>query len=260
VIILGAVVGFALFVPLAVTHQSAETRPEAQFVAPGRVHPMGTDHLGRDVLARVAVGAQHTLFHAALASCAALLIGLCIGGISGGLGGVLDWLLMRGVDILLAFPGLLLALSLVAMLGQAEWQAAVAVGVALSPILSRMVRAAVLSVRSHTYIDAAVVAGGSRLWIVWHHFLPVVAAQVATYMTVIMAWALLNMAALDFLGVSGSPSIPTWGRMLAEGRSYLRVAPWIALWPGTFLTLTVVAVTGLSGAWRQSPVEYKTLP
>jgi peptide/nickel transport system permease protein len=146
----------------------------------------------------------------------------------------------------------LLALALVAILESGPVQAAVAVGIALAPVYSRLVRASILAVRTRAFIEAARTLGGGPLWVFRRHILPNIAGELIAYVTVIYAWSLLNMAALDFLGVSGGPSTPTWGRMLSEGRTYLRVAPWIALAPGVMLTLSVLAVLGLSEAWRRS--------
>lgn len=219
---------------------------------PGNSHLLGTDHLGRDLFSRVVWGTRNTLAAALLAGGIALSLSVIIGGVAGALGGWPDSVLMRGADVLLAFPGLLLALVIVAILETGLWQAALAVGVALVPIYSRLVRAAVLAVRSRPFVEAARTLGGGPLWILRWHILPNIAGELLAYASIIYAWSLLNLAALDFLGVSGSPSIPTLGRILGEGRAYLRVAPWITLAPGVLLTLSVLAVVGLSDAWRRS--------
>jgi peptide/nickel transport system permease protein len=152
--------------------------------------------------------------------------------------------------VLLAFPGLLLALVMVAVLGDGRWQVALAVGLSLAPIYARVVRAAVLSVRVELYIEAAYALGASRWRVMWRHMFPNAMSQITAMATVIFAWALVNGAALDFLGVTGSPSAPSWGRMINEGRAYLGIAPWIAVAPGLMLTLSVVSVMGMSDAWR----------
>lgn len=228
------------------------TNPPDQFLAPGAKHWLGTDQFGRDVLSRTLWGARVSLTAAALAAAIALGLGVLGGSLAGAFGGAPDWMVMRLVDVLLAFPSLLLALLLIALLGVGQQQAALAVGLSLAPPCSRMVRAAILTERVRPYVEAARVAGAGWWRIGWWHILPNVAGQLIVFASVIYAWSLLSMAALDFLGVTGSPSWPTWGRMLAEGRTYLREAPWIAFAPGTLLTLSVMAVTGLGDAWRHA--------
>lgn len=224
---------------------SAET-----FLSPGPQHPLGTDHLGRDILARTVWGLRNSLTAALISTVIGLSLALVLGLASGFAGGVLDWVLMRGVDVMLAFPGLLLALTVVAILESGLWQAAIAVGIALAPVYGRLVRAAVLSVRSEPFVEAARTLGGGPLWIAVHHVLPNITADLTAFVALLYSWSLLNLAALDFLGVSGSPSVPTLGRLLGEGRTYLRSTLWMSAVPGLLLTLTVLAVIGLSGAWR----------
>lgn len=220
------------------------------FLQPGPLHLLGTDHLGRDVLSRTVWGLRNSLAAAAVSTAIGLSLALALGLASGFMGGVVDWVLMRGVDVMLAFPGLLLALTVVAILESGLWQAALAVGIALAPVYGRLVRAAVLSVRSEPFVEAARTFGGGPIWIAIHHVLPNIAADLAAFVSLIYSWSLLNLAALDFLGVSGSPSVPTLGRLLGEGRTYLRSTAWMAVAPGLLLTLSVLAVIGLSGVWR----------
>jgi peptide/nickel transport system permease protein len=249
--VLGIVLASAALAPLAGPRPGSQPSQAAQFLGPGAGHPLGTDSRGEDVLLRTLWAARNSFASAVLATGVALGLAVAFGSLSGMAGGAVDWTLMRGVDVFLAFPGLLLALALVAILDTGAWQAAVAVGIALAPTYTRLVRAAVLAVRSRTYVQAARTLGGSTGWIIRRHVLPNVAGEIGVFATVIYAWSLLNLSALEFLGVSGSPSTPTLGRMLSEGRAYLRVAPWIALVPGIVLTLSILAVTGLSDAWRR---------
>lgn len=237
------------FLPL--TDPSA-TDPYGQFRSPHVSHWLGTDQFGRDVLSRTLWGLRFSLMSAVLAALLAVSVGVFIGGLAGAFGGWLDWALMRLVDVLLAFPGLLLAMALVAILDTGLLQVALAVGISLAPACCRVARAAVLTVRIQLYVEAARVLGADPWRIIARHLLPNAAGQIVAFATVIFAWALLDIAALDYLGLTGSPSIPTWGRMLNEGRAFLRVAPWIAFGPGFLLTGTVVTVTALSDRWRLS--------
>lgn len=242
----------ALLAPLLAPGGPSGAPVGEAFVTPGDGHPLGTDHLGRDVFSRTVWGARNTLGAALLAGSIALAGSVLVGSVASMIGGWVDRVLMRGADVLLAFPSLLLALVIIAILDIGLWQAAVAVGLALVPVYARLIRAAILAVRTRPFVDVARTLGGDTLWVLRRHILPNIAGEIAAFASVMLAWSLLNLAALDFLGVSGGPSVPTWGRILGEGRPYLREAPWIALPPGMLLTLAVLAVMGLSDAWRRS--------
>lgn len=249
---LALIVAAALLGPPFTADGGAPLASNPAFLPPGSEHPLGTDQLGADVLTRTLLAARNSLGTAVLSTALAMLLATLVGGAAGAAGGVVDGALMRLVDVLLAFPGLLMALAIVALLRSGPLQASVAVGLSLAPAYSRVVRAAVLAVRSRPFVEAARTLGGGTWWIIRHHIVPLIRGELIAYATVVFAWATLNMAALDFLGVGGSPSTPTWGRMLADGRTYLRTAPWIALPPGVLLTLSVLSVLGLTDAWRRS--------
>ncbi len=224
--------------------------PLRQFTPPTSQHWLGLDQLGRDVASRVIWGTRSSLLSALASTGIAVLLGAAAGGAAAAIGGWVEWLLMRLVDILLSFPGLLLALVVSAVLGQGQWQVAAAVGLSLAPTYARFVRAAMLSIREQLYVEAAYGLGASRWRVLWRHMLPNAMGQIATMGAVVFAWALSSGAALDFLGLAGSPSAPSWGRMISEGRAYLSLAPWIAVAPGTMLTVSVVSMMGLSRSWR----------
>jgi peptide/nickel transport system permease protein len=253
------IAGSAVFAPLLTAYDPMATEPANQFSPPDGEHLLGTDQFGRDVFSRTVWGARHSLASALVSTAIAVGLGLVAGGMAGSMGGRADWVLMRGVDVIFAFPSLLLAMALVAMLGVGSWQVAVAVGVSLAPTYSRVVRAAILSVKNQLFVEAARALGAGSWRIMGRHLLPNAASQISAFATAIYAWSLLNIAALDFLGLTGSPSLPTWGRMLNEGRSFLRIAPWIVLGPGIMLTLSVIAVAGLSDGWlRGATAQGKT--
>ncbi len=250
-----AIVGLALLAPEIVPYDPLHAEPQRQFQPPRCPHCLGTDQLGRDVLSRALCGARNSLGSAALSSTIVVGLGLAIGGLAGSLGGWVDWMLMRIVDVLLAFPGLLLAMAMVGIIGTGAYQVAVAVGISLFPVYSRLVRAAVLSARVAPFIEAVRVLGAGRWHIFWRHLLPNSRGQIVALATVVYAWSLLNIAALDFLGLGGSPSVVTWGRMLNEGRAFLHNAPWIALAPGIMLTVSIIALIGISERWRGDAQE-----
>ncbi|GAB4468479.1 MAG: ABC transporter permease subunit [Anaerolineae bacterium] len=243
----------ALFAPWIAPSDPSTDLPDRQFAPPGAEFLLGADQFGRDVLSRTLWGGRYSLTAAALATLLALTIGCGVGGVAGAFGGLIDAALMRLIDVLLAIPGLLLAMALIALIGPGQQQAALAVGLSLAPGLSRLVRAAILTVRSAEYVTAARALGAGRLYILTRHLLPGIAGQVLAFSTLMFAWALLNLAALDFLGLTGGPWPVTWGRMLNEGRAYLRDAPWIAFSPGLMLMLCVLTVSALGSRWRHDP-------
>jgi ABC-type dipeptide/oligopeptide/nickel transport system permease subunit len=221
---------------------------------PGPGLPLGTDPLGRDVLARVVWGSRWTLGMGALGLGVAVGFGLPAGLAAGAFGGWVDSALMRLSDALLAFPGLLLAMAVVALLGPGLASVAVAVGVAAAPAYARVARSATLEVRAQPYIDAARVVGCTPWRVVIRHILPNAAASLLAFAATQLGWVLLNGAALTFLGLGAPPGTPEWGAMLAEGRGYLRDGPWVSTFPGLALTLTVLAANlvgdGLQEALR----------
>ena len=237
---------------------------------PGPGWPLGTDALGRDVLARLLWGGRWTLGLGVGGLALSVGLGLPTGLVAadnapsdaaipmarhpGALGGWIDPVLMRLVDALLAFPGLLLAMAVVAVLGSGMGAVAVAVGLAAAPAYARVARSAALEVRAQPYVEAARAVGCSEWRILVRHILPNAAAPLVAFAATQLGWVLLNGAALNFLGLGAPPGTPEWGAMLSEGRGYLRDAPWVSTFPGLVLTLTVLAANlvgdGLQEALR----------
>lgn len=250
-VIIGCIALSAVVAPSLGLPDPTHVSPQEQFASPGAAHWGGTDQFGRDVFSRVLWGARTTLPTAGMAALLSLLIGAGLGITAGAAGSWLDWSLMRLVDILLVLPGILTALLFVALFRSNAGALALGVGISLAPGFSRLVRAAVLSVKHEPFIDASRALGAGPWRIVLKHLLPHVFDEILAYVVVLFAWSVLNIAALEFLGVAGSPSTPRWGSMLFEGREYLRTAPWIAAAPALALMLTVLSITRLSDAWRQ---------
>jgi len=221
---------------------------------PGPGWPLGTDALGRDVLARLLWGGRWTLGLGVGGLALSVGLGLPTGLVAGALGGWIDPVLMRLVDALLAFPGLLLAMAVVAVLGSGMGAVTVAVGLAAAPAYARVARSAALEVRAQPYVEAARAVGCSEWRILVRHILPNAAAPLVAFAATQLGWVLLNGAALNFLGLGAPPGTPEWGAMLSEGRGYLRDAPWVSTFPGLVLTLTVLAANlvgdGLQEALR----------
>lgn len=239
-----------IFAPILTPYDPFEPAPDRQFSPPDAAHLAGTDQFGRDVVTRLLWGGRASLLSSMLATVIAVAAGVTLGALAGAVGGWVDWAIMRGVDILLALPGLLVALSLVAMFGPGMGQVALGVGISLAPGFTRVVRAAILSIRDAPFVEAARALGATRLRIIHRHLLPNVLPQIAAFAAVLFGWSLLNIAGMEFLGLAGSPSAISWGRMLADGRGYLRVAAWIALAPGTAIVLTTLSLISLSDWWR----------
>lgn len=217
--------------------------------------PLGTDSLGRDVLTRLLWGGRWTLGMGLIALVVAVGLGLPTGLVAGTCGAWIESVLMRVVDAFLAFPSLLLAMAVVALLGRGMVAVAVAVGLAAAPTYARVVRSAVLEVRVQPYVDAARAVGCSEGRVMMRHVLPNAAAPLLAFAATQLGWVLLNGAALNFLGLGVQPGTPEWGAMLADGRGYLREAPWASTFPGLALTLTVLAANlmgdGLQEALRR---------
>jgi peptide/nickel transport system permease protein len=251
-VLLAAAVGLSLAAPVLAPYSPIAADPVNQLLPPSPVHLAGTDLFGRDVWSRLLWGGRLSLSAGILAVTLAALPGSLLGLLAGYGGGWLDALLMRLVDMLLAFPSLLLALALVAWLGPGLVSAALAVGLAGIPRFARVVRSATLSERSELYIEAARVVGCRPERILLRHVVPNVRGVVIVLGSLELGYALLNIGALSFLGLGAQPPTPEWGAMLAEGRTLLRDAPWVATAPGLAITLTVLAFNLLGDALRDA--------
>jgi len=219
--------------------------------APNRAFPLGTDPLGRDVLSRIVYGARVSL----VVGFASVLIGTGLGTViglaSGYLEGAVDSVLQRGVDTLMAVPGIVLALAVVSVLGQSLTNVIIVIGLVIAPGASRVVRGAVLVVKQNTFVDAAHAAGATPWRIVFRHILPNVFAPILVIATVWLGNAIVIESALSFLGLGTPPPIPTWGGMLSgEGRRNLENAPYLAVFPGLAISIVVLAFNMFGDALR----------
>ncbi|KAB1908389.1 ABC transporter permease [Micromonospora tulbaghiae] len=217
---------------------------------PSGAHPFGTDELGRDVLSRVLVAARVSLQVGAVSVGIALVAGVTLGLFAGYYRGWLDSVLMRCMDVLFAFPVLLLAVAIVAVLGPGLLTAMVAIGVVYTPIFARITRAGVLSVREQVFVRAAVSIGASDVRIMRRHVLPNIAAPLIVQTSLSLAFAILSEAALSFLGLGIQPPAPAWGRMLFDGRGFVTDAWWLGVFPGAAIFLTVLAFNLVGDALR----------
>ena len=230
----------ALVAPLATTYDPEQTRLEQKLLEPSLAHLLGTDHLGRDILARLAYGARFSLLIGFAAVGVGLAIGVPLGTVSGFYGGWLDLVIQRVIDVFLSFPGFLLALALVAVLGVGISNVILAVGLGVVPAFVRLTRASTLSIRHNAYVEAARAAGAGGPGIIWRHVLPNAMAPVVIQATLGLGATLLTAAGLGFLGLGVQQPTPEWGAMLGEGRSYIFSNPNLATFPGIAIFLTVL--------------------
>ncbi len=219
---------------------------------PGLGHLMGTDEFGRDVLSRVIWGARVSLQAGAVAASIALVAGSVLGMLAAYYGGRADALIMRSMDVVLAFPYILLAIAVVAILGPGLLTAMIAIGIVYIPNYARVVRGAVLSVKVREYVEAARALGSNDRQVMWQHVLPNVLAPVIVQATLNVGIAIIDTAGLSFLGLGTQPPTPDWGNMLAAGRSYLIDAPWIVTFPGLAILVTVLAFNMMGDALRDA--------
>lgn len=208
---------------------------------PSAEHWMGTDELGRDIFSRVIYGARISMQVGVIAVGIALTVGTLLGMLAGFLGGVVDTLIMRTMDVMLAFPGILLAIAIVAVLGPDLYNTMIAVGIAAIPVYARTARGSTLSVLEFDYVQAATALGASRLRVIFRYVLPNILAPLTVLATVGVATSILSAAGLSYLGLGAQPPTPEWGAMLSEARSYLRSAWWIATFPGLAIMVVVLA-------------------
>jgi ABC-type dipeptide/oligopeptide/nickel transport system permease subunit len=240
----------AVFGPLLAPNSPNAIDPAHIFASPSGSHLLGTDNLGRDEFSRVLYGARISVLTSVAVSAAILLVGVAVGALSGLAGGFVDGLIMRVVDLLLAFPGLLLALAVAGVLGPSLLHLAIAMAAVWWVEYARLVRGLVLSVREEPYVEAARALGLPGFRIATHHVLPNVFPAVMVLATIQTGRLLLALAALSFLGLGVQPPTPEWGAMLNDAKDYLAPAPQLMVWPGVAITITALGFNLLGDGLR----------
>jgi peptide/nickel transport system permease protein len=225
---------------------------------PSLDHPMGTDSFGRDLLSRVVVGTRISISVGILAALLAMVFGVLLGLVAGYYGGWIDSLIMRGVDLLWAFPVIILAVAMVAVFGAGFRNVVIAVAVAFLDDFARIVRAGVLSLREEDYTVAARAIGGSDGRVMFRHILPNMLAPIIVQTTFAVGLGILAESTLTFLGLGINPTIPTWGQTLNEGRDFIRQAWWISVFPGTAIVITVLGLN-LFGDGLRDALDVKSV-
>ncbi|WPF65567.1 MULTISPECIES: ABC transporter permease [unclassified Corynebacterium] len=251
-VLVSAVIILACVSALWVPHDPFAVSPEHRLEGPSPQHLLGTDRFGRDVLSRLMIGSQITLLVGLVSVGISALIGIPLGLWATLRGGIPEAAMMRGANLLLAFPALLLAILTGAVFGASTWSAMIAIGVAGIPSFLRVTRAGALQVLSQDYVAAARLAGRSRPAIAVIHVLPNISATLIVQASVSFALAVLAEAALSFLGLGTPPPEPSWGRMLGDAQAYLATAPHLALWPGLAIAATVLGFNLLGDGLRDT--------
>ena len=247
------VVGFvfiAVFAPYLAPYPPDKMIYTAIQQPPSLAYPMGTDELGRDILSRIIFGARISMQVGVIAVGIALVVGTLMGVLAAVAGGLVGDIIMRVVDVMLAFPDILLAIAIVAILGPDLFNTMIAVGIAAIPAYARTAHASALSVLELDYVQAAHALGASKLRIIWRCILPNIFAPIVVLATVGIAVAILSAAGLSYLGLGAQPPTPEWGAMLSEARAFLREAWWMSTFPGLVIMLVVLSFNLLGDGLR----------
>ncbi|MCD4842090.1 MAG: nickel ABC transporter permease subunit NikC [Methanosarcinales archaeon] len=242
----------ALFAPFIAPHDPIEQNLEKRLLPPCREYPMGTDDLGRCLLSRIIYGARVSLQLGVIVVGIITVIGVTLGLISGYYGGIVDEIIMRLVDVVLAFPGIILALAVAGALGPGLFNVMLALAMVGWTGLARVVRGSVLSVKQKEFVESARALGCSDLHIMTRHILPNVMAPVIVLATLDMAFIILAAAGLSFLGLGAQPPTPEWGSMLNNGRAFMRTAPHLTTFPGLAIMVAVLAFNFLGDGLRDA--------
>jgi len=251
-VVIGLFVLFAVFAPLVSPYDPAIQSWTSVRKAPSALHWLGTDDVGRDILARVIYGARASLLAGVISVAIALSIGVPLGLAAGYVGGWFDALISRITDAMLACPFLILAIALAAFLGPSLGNAMIAIGVSTTPIFVRLTRGQVMAVKVEDYVEAARALGNPRWRIALFHILPNILPALLVQGTLSIAAAIIAEASLSFLGLGQQPPAPSWGSMLNSAQRFLSTAPWMAIWPGLAIFLAVLSFNLIGDGLRDA--------
>lgn len=253
--VLAVLVVLSLFAPYIAPYDPIQISMEGR-KSPNVDHIFGTDRLGRDILSRIIYGTKYSLSIGLMSVSIGLIFGTTMGVLSAYYGGLVDTIIMRFIDALLAFPGILLALVVIAVLGPGLFNVMLAVGISTVPEYARLARGKVLSVMQLEYIEAIHSIGGSNIRVILKHILPNISAPITILATLQVGNAILVGSGLSFLGMGAQPPTPEWGLMTAEGRSYMSQAWWISTFPGIAILITVISINQFGDGLREAIDPY----
>jgi peptide/nickel transport system permease protein len=251
-IIIVSYILLAILAPLIAPYDPYEMSPDESLTGPSASHLFGTDQFGRDIFTRIMYGSQISLKVGIISVGISLLLGVTMGVVAAFYGKWVDTLLSRVTDVLFAFPDILLALAIMAVLGPSLTNVMIAIGIVYTPIFARIARGAALSVKDALYIEAARSIGVSSFTIIRRHILPNSMAPIIVQTTLSFAFAILAEAALSFLGLGVEPDSPSWGIMLNEGKDWMEMAWWVAIFPGLAITLAVLSFNVMGDGLRDA--------
>ena len=242
----------AVAAPLIAPYDPIQMDPPSAFQGPSLKHPWGTDELGRDLFSRIIYGARTSLSVGIIAVGISLFTGTILGLISGYYSGTVDAVISRVMDVLYAFPFILLAMVMIAILGSGIDKVMIAIGVVYTPLFARVTRGSVLAERGKTYVESAQMIGARDRRILGSHILPNVLPPIIVQATLCMSYAILAEAALSYLGLGTQPPTPSWGLMLNKGRDLLNHSVWLSVWPGLAIMLVVFSFNVLGDGLRDA--------
>jgi len=249
--IIAALIGVAIFAPwIAPFDPIRDANLNNYLHSPGRPYLLGADLFGRDVFSRIVYGARVSLGVGVAVQASALTLGMALGLVSGFYGGWVDVTIMRAAEVVFAFPGLLFAIAIMAVIGPSLYNVFLALGLVSWTSLARLIRGQVLAIKEQEYVEAARALGASNARILLRHILPNTVAPAIVLVTLGIGGAILAEASLSFLGLGAQPPTPSWGSMLSTGRDYLLQAPWLSIYPGLAIFLTVMGFNLLGDGLR----------
>src|SRR5499427_365526 len=250
-VLLALIIAISILAPVLAPHNPLQLAPAQRLKPSSAQFLLGTDAYGRDLLSRVIYGGRISLLIGIGSAILAVVIGLAIGLVSGFFK-LVDSVLMRVMDGLMAMPSILLAIAVVSLSGASIWTVMVAITIPEIPRVARLVRSVVLSAREEPYVEAAISVGSSLPKIMWRHLMPNTIAPLIVQGTYVCASAILTEAILSFLGAGISPETPTWGNIMAEGRAYFQIKPSLIFWPGLLLSIAILSINLIGDAARDA--------
>ena len=259
----GAVVGMIFMVLLVIVAILAEfiynydtdivaQNSKAIFASPSAAHIFGTDQFGRDIFARILYGARYSLLIGVGSVAFGLVVGMILGALAGFYGGVIDNLVMRANDILYAIPNIMIAVVIVSLLGTTPFSLLLALSISAASSFARIVRAAVMQIRGQEYIESAYAMGLPTWKVIFKHIIPNCLSPIIVQVTLAIGSNIIAASSLSFLGVGVAPPMPEWGAMLSDGRPYIRSAPWLCIFPGLAIMVTVLALNLMGDGLRDA--------